>query len=131
MGNYPAIEAIQTAIKTLSKGVSETGSDTWESETISSYLLGILDDLETAKERIEYLSRPSREGSMYQNDRGRFVVTFFDGDTGPELTCGSPLEALYAEEWHIGRVEHKSAGYYFYGSGNPLLMDIEKVRVRG
>lgn len=130
MGNYPAIEAIQAATKALQRGVTDTGGDTWEKETITSYLLGIIDDLETAKNRVEYLSRPCREGSLYQNERGRFVVTFFDGGTGPELTSGSPLEVMYDEEWHIGRVEHKNTGYYFYGSGSPLLKDIEKVRVR-
>ena len=130
MINYPAIEAIQTATKALSRGMAETGSDTWETETIGSYLQGLLDDLETAKDRIEYLSKPSREGTMHLNDRGRFVVAFLDGGKGPEMTCGYPLEALYDEEWHIGRVEHMDAGYYFYGPRKPLLKDIQKIRVR-
>ncbi len=130
MSNYPAFEAIQKAARAISQGIAETGSDTWETETISSFLQGLLDDLETAKDRIEYLSRPSQEGTLQRNDRGRYVVVYTTGDEISELTCGSPLEAFYDYEWHIGRVEHNGTDYYFTGAGQPMMATLEKVRRR-
>lgn len=130
MAYWQELTAIKSAAADISKAI-RAGDKTWEGEYVRDMLQGILDDMETTAARIEYLNKPVKEGNLYRNERGHYVVVYHGtaGD-GPELTCGNSLEAYYDDEWHMGRVEHNGTDYYFYGPGKPLLAVIDKVRVR-
>lgn len=93
-------------------------------------MLWAMEQLDRAKDDLEYLARPTKAGRLYQNDRDRFVFESNDMTVEHELTCGYRLEAFFGEEWHTGRVEHGPNGYYFHGGHNPLLQDLNRVRVR-
>lgn len=107
------------------------GTDPETDEEASGILLWVVEQLDKAKDDLEYISLPSQEGRLYPNERGRSVVHYSHGQTGPELTCGHSLEAFYGGEWHRGRVEHREEGYYFTGAGAPLLNTLGKIRIRG
>lgn len=90
----------------------------------------ILDNLENAKENIDYLNRPIvYTGILHKNSRGRYEVG------NKEFTSGSGIEALFydnfygKERWVKTSVEHNGEDYYLVGY-KKIKMEGLKVRIR-
>ena len=95
-------------------------------------LQSIMESLNEARGRLEYLALPVREVSrLHKNESGRYET-----ESGHYYTCGSSIEALvqdgYREvpHWVWTRLEHNAKGYYLVGYGN-VDLDGLTVRVRG
>lgn len=88
--------------------------------------------LEEAKETLEYLGLPTKEGTITEDsERGEFYISYEPGEKSHMLSSGSSLEILIWGEWIIGRVETNSDGkYYFTGDGQPLLAAGMQARLR-
>jgi len=87
MAHWQELAALQSASADISKAIHATDKTTWEGEYVRDILQGLLDDMETVAARIEYLGKPSMEGTLYKNTRGRYVVTYQEtAEDGPELT---------------------------------------------
>lgn len=88
--------------------------------------------LEEAKEALEYLGLPTKEGTITEDsERGEFYISYEPGEKSHLLSFGNPLEIMIWGEWVIGRIEENSEGkYYFTGTGQPLLVSGMQARLR-
>lgn len=90
----------------------------------------ILDKLEVAKNRIDYLNKPIQDiGELRKNNRGRYELG------GEEFSCGSSIEVVLYDEyyekenWVRTRVEHNGKDYYLVGYRDIPMQGL-KVRIR-
>lgn len=122
-------EKLQDALDNLPSCDDE---ETMEETEIRYSLNKAAESLSEAKDAINQFSKPTKEGYLYKNSRGRFELN------GDEFCCGYDIEAYINEDpanniekgWYAGRVEHDGKDYYFYGPGKPALYDGMRVRKR-
>ncbi|KNZ41449.1 DUF5348 domain-containing protein [Acetobacterium bakii] len=88
--------------------------------------------LDIARDHLEYLNSPIKEGVLEEDSRTqKFFIIYDDRTESYNFGCGSSLELFINGEWIIGRVEANQEGeYYFYGAGRPLLFRGMRVRKR-
>lgn len=127
---YDILSALSVARAEILQSVHGIDGGTFERAEIISAIEGLSDNMEEISRLVEYLCLPKKSGILRKNARGRFFLVCPDGEELPDLTCGAPLEIFSDEEWWIGRVEHRSGEYYFYGHGKPDLQDGMIARVR-
>lgn len=126
-------------LKKVLDDVSSNGTENSKAFSEIEYLLEKLEDVETD---LQYLNKPTKEGSLIKADGGKFYIAYDDGEESYPLSCGNSLEVYLKEDssedveegWHIGRVEHTSkngqTGYYFYGANKPFLYQGMRARKR-
>ena len=78
----------------------------------------IMEKLDDAKDRIDYLNRPiGYKGKLHKNESGRYEL-----GNGHYYTSGSRIEVLVSDDYHNerpywarSRVEHDGVDYYLVG----------------
>jgi len=128
-----ATEVIRGARIDIESILDAPGVDNKTAEDREAYSLlnDIMERMTIAEGFLEYLQKPTEEGTLEEDPlRRKFYVSFDNGKEGHMLSCGSPLELLIDEEWEIGRVEAKDGNYYFYGEGRPYLCKGMRARIR-
>lgn len=70
-----------------------------------------------------------KEGFLTEDrERKKYYIIYDDNTESNFLSCGSPLDIYYNNEWQEGRVEARGGKYYFYGDDNPFLYTGMRVR---
>lgn len=137
--NYiKALDIIEKAKYDLSKIYEKGTTETLEDKKAYKEIEKVLDCLDDAKDTIIHYNKPIWEGSLMENENGKFSIEFNDGSSPHALSCGSSLEVYLREDsdedvdegWHSGRVEANNKGYYFYGANKPMLYQGMRVRIR-
>ena len=94
-------------------------------------LRGIMEKLDDAKRRIDYLNKTVKyTGKLHKNESGRYEL-----ENGHYYTSGSSIEVLISDDYHEAeywaktRVEHNCEDYYLVGYKN-ISLDGLIARVR-
>lgn len=129
---YKIIQSTRIKLNEIMKAAPYKG---FENAEANNELEDLIAHLEMAERTLSYLSVTPREGQLeYDPTQERYYIAYDDGTESGTLHAGDGLEAFVNDEWHIGRVEHRTAevggGYYFYGPGRPSLQMGMRVRSR-
>ncbi|MBN9636897.1 MAG: DUF5348 domain-containing protein, partial [Achromobacter sp.] len=87
--------------------------ETMEENEIRSAIYRAAEKLNDAKNAIEHFTKPVKEGTLRENDMGKFEIDYINGGSSYPLSCGSSLEVYLQEDTekfieegsHPGRVE--------------------------
>lgn len=109
---------------------SSPGTDGTENREAYFLLEDMAERLSSARDYLDYLTAPAKEGVLRESESGKFYVEFTDGTESHLLSCGNSLELFVDDEWIISRVEAKNGKYYFFAGDKPYLCEGMKVRKR-
>lgn len=126
-----ALDIIENTLYKLNKIYQLDLDTTMEDKNVYRTIENLIGELESAKWTIEYFAKPVKEGHLVENNQNKFYIEFVDGTTSYPLSCGYAIEAYLDGEWHVGRIEHNTKGYYFHGADKPMLYRGMRVRIRG
>ena len=97
----------------------------------SYYLLeDTAEKLTNARNYLQYLSAPTKEGVLREGDNGKFYIEYMDGTESHLLSWGNPLELFLEDDWVIARIEAKDGKYYFHNGDKPFLYEGMRARKR-
>lgn len=92
----------------------------------------IMEKLDEANRRIEYLNKPVKyKGKLCRNNSGKYEL-----ENGHHYSCGSVIEVFISDDWHDApywarsRVEHDGKDYYLVGHKDMSLEGLP-ARIRG
>jgi len=129
--NYlKSINEITLLQKTLERLLKEALCDSLEDNKACNVLERLTEELDSAARTLKHYSKPVKEGRLYKQANGRFIIN------DNELSSGHSLEVWNDEyqKWETGRVEYSDSkgGYYFYNLNmkNPALYNGMKARIR-
>jgi len=126
-----AIDIIEEARREIDK-ILEKQPEVKGVENLEAYYL--LEDtaerLGSARNYLQYLSAPTKEGRLREDSNGKFFIEYMDGTESHLLSCGNPLELFLEDDWVIARVEAKDGKYYFHAGDKPFLYEGMRARKR-
>lgn len=125
--NYlKALEVLEKAKRDIEKIMDVADYKSKENTMIFHALENWITSSDDVIRDINYLRQPTKEGQLLEGPAGKFFVVYDDGKESHDLSCGEALELYQGDEWHIGRVEHRTSddgkGYYFYGLDSRLFL---------